>query len=152
MNESDIEVFIDAAEEFFRVISGEVPRIGETRIEITELPTRDYTGLIEVSGIADGAVWFTADETPLGEMLTTMSEDPRDQELKLDLVGELAGTVVMNVREHFGADLRVQVPRVFAPGNPPKTPDRIAYVVPLLWGNGVIDLVIALRFRDNGVE
>ncbi|MCP5352588.1 MAG: chemotaxis protein CheX [Chromatiales bacterium] len=152
MNEADIAVFIDAAEEFFRVLSGDLPIIGETRIEFAEPPTRDYTGLIQVGGIADGAVWFTADEAPLGEMLRAMHEDPRDQELKLDLIGELAGTVVMNVRERFGTDLRIEVPRVYAPGHPPPLPDRIAYVVPLLWGNGGIDLVIALNFNSDGAH
>lgn len=146
MTPEDIALFIHAAEEFFRVLTGERPEAGDARIDFATPALRDYTGVIQVSGMAEGVVCCTADDEHLSAMLETISEDPQDAELKQDLIGELAGTVVMNVREHFGSGLQVDVPRVYTPGNPPPFPEHISYTIPLQWGGAELNMVLALNF------
>lgn len=147
MTEEQLEFFIEAAEDFLRVNAHEAPETSESRIEFGEPPTRDYTGVIDVSGSASGVVYFTAGDEQLSLILTELGEDePEDEELKADLIGEFAGTVVMNVREEFGADFGVSPPRVFGPSRKPELPDHVSFVTPMQWGGGEIDMVIALDF------
>ncbi|MGB0713844.1 MAG: chemotaxis protein CheX, partial [Gammaproteobacteria bacterium] len=126
ISENDLEVFITAAERFFTVTTGDPVQCGDARIHFSLPPLLDYTGWIVVSGLASGIVCVTASRDTLGGMLESLGEHPEDDELMADLVGELAGTLVMNAREHFGEHLNVSTPQVYSTGNRPEPPGNVA--------------------------
>lgn len=149
MNEQDLEVFVTAADEFFWVLGNERPEIGESRIDFSGPPLLDYTGVIRVSGMARGEVYFTAASSPLRQMLDYLHENPDEDGLRRDLLGELVGTVVMNARERFGEGLKVEPPEVYGRNEIAGVSERISYVTPLRWGGGEIDMIIALDFEQQ---
>lgn len=149
LSESDLEVFITAAEKFFAVTAAEPVSTGEARIQLGPPELLDLTGWIEVSGVADGVVCVTADHQALGGILTALGEPEYDTELMADLIGELTGTVVMNAREHFSERLAVSTPTVFTRDRAPEFPENVSFVVPLIWQESELFLIIAIQRTET---
>lgn len=145
LSDDDLQIFIDAALEFFTVIIGRTAVADEAHIEIAQLPLQAFTGLIKVNGAAEGVVYVTATRDAIATLLRMLSEDPGEDELYGDLLGELAHTIVSNARAHFGKYLHVAVPESFSANEaPPQLPDTVAYVTQLQCASATLQLVIAL--------
>lgn len=149
LSERDLEVFITAAEKFFAVTAAEPVSTGEAKIHFSLPELHDYTGWIEVSGVASGVVCVTAQRKALGDILDALGEPDHDAELMADLIGELAGTVVMNAREHFGERLVVSTPTVFSGDRTPDLPENVSFAVPLIWHDSELLLIIAIQRSES---
>lgn len=149
LSENDLDVFITAAERFFSVTVADPVTTGEPSIQFGKAALEEYTGWIQVSGVARGVVCITAGPVALGAMLQALGESAQDSDLMADLIGELVGTVVMNAREHFGERLQVQTPRVFLAERVPELPESISFSIPLIWHGSELRLLIALEFSEE---
>jgi chemotaxis protein CheX len=142
MDDQDIQVFITGVRRYFE--SGVV--IEPPFIKDQERPLLEYTGIIEISGKAHGAVCFTANGLMLKNILAFLNESPGSQEMLRDLVGEIANTLSGNAREEFGRDFLISVP-VVATGNDSKfrlPEDSRNYVIPIIWQSEKAYLLVCL--------
>jgi chemotaxis protein CheX len=148
MDDQDIQVFITGVRRYFESLrpdSGVV--IEPPFIKDQERPLLEYTGIIEISGKAHGAVCFTANGLMLRNILAFLNESPGSQEMLRDLVGEIANTLSGNAREEFGRDFLISVP-VVATGNDSKfrlPEDSRNYVIPIIWQSEKAYLLVCLN-------
>jgi chemotaxis protein CheX len=148
MDDQDIQVFITGVRRYFESLrpdSGVV--IEPPFIKDQERPLLEYTGIIEISGKAHGAVCFTANGLMLKNILGFLNESPGSQEMLRDLVGEIANTLSGNAREEFGRDFLISVP-VVATGNDSKfrlPEDSRNYVIPIIWQSEKAYLLVCLN-------
>jgi chemotaxis protein CheX len=148
MDDQDIQVFITGVRRYFESLrpdSGVV--IEPPFIKDQERPLLEYTGIIEISGKAHGAVCFTANGLMLKNILAFLNESPGSQEMLRDLVGEIANTLSGNAREEFGRDFLISVP-VVATGNDSKfrlPEDSRNYVIPIIWQSEKAYLLVCLN-------
>ena len=147
MDDQDIEVFITGVRRYFESLKPDSGVVIEPPfIKDQERPLLEYTGIIEISGKAHGAVCFTANGLMLKNILGFLNESPGSQEMLRDLVGEIANTLSGNAREEFGRDFLISVP-VVATGNDSKfrlPEDGRNYVIPIIWQSEKAYLLVCL--------
>ena len=147
MDDQDIQVFITGVRRYFESLKpGSGVVIEPPFIKDQERPLLEYTGIIEISGKAHGAVCFTANGLMLKNILAFLNESPGSQEMLRDLVGEIANTLSGNAREEFGRDFLISVP-VVATGNDSKfrlPEDGRNYVIPIIWQSEKAYLLVCL--------
>ncbi|MBE9608563.1 chemotaxis protein CheX [Chitinilyticum piscinae] len=148
MDEHELHVFIDIVSQYFSRQTGREPEIGTPYLgEPAALPVHDLTGVIGISGVRKGCVYFTAPKDMLRNLLLQGGEmDVSDDNLS-DMAGEIANTISGNARKHFGGDFLISVPVVVA-----GCPDSIqmprtvkAYILPLRWHKHEAVLVVSLQ-------
>ncbi|WP_373973749.1 chemotaxis protein CheX [Chitinibacter sp. SCUT-21] len=148
MDEQELHSFIDIVSEYFERQTGKAPEMGSPYLgEPNALPIYNYTGVIGISGVRQGCVYFTAQRELLRNLLLHVGEiDVSDQNLS-DLVGEIANTISGNARRHFGADFLISVPVVVAgDADAIKVPRSVkAYILPLRWHKQDAVLVVSLQ-------
>ena len=136
MDDQDIQVFITGVRRYFESLKPDSGVVIEPPfIKDQERPLLEYTGIIEISGKAHGAVCFTANGLMLKNILAFLNESPGSQEMLRDLVGEIANTLSGNAREEFGRDFLISVPVVAtARDSRFRFPeDGRNYVIPIIW-------------------
>jgi chemotaxis protein CheX len=147
MDDQDIQVFITGVRRYFESLKADSGVVIEPPfIKDQERPLLEYTGIIEISGKAQGAVCFTAGGLMLKNILAFLNESPVSQEILCDLVGEIANTLSGNAREEFGRDFLISVP-VVATGNNSgfRFPeDGRNYVIPIIWQSEKAYLLVCL--------
>jgi chemotaxis protein CheX len=147
MDDQDIQVFITGVRRYFESLKPDSGVVIEPPfIKDQERPLLEYTGIIEISGKAHGAVCFTANGLMLKNILAFLNESPGSQEMLRDLVGEIANTLSGNAREEFGRDFLISVP-VVATGNDSKfrlPEDGRNYVIPIIWQSEKAYLLVCL--------
>jgi chemotaxis protein CheX len=110
MNENELKVFIDAVTHYFGHITREPALIRASYLTDGQIPYREYTGLITVSGRFRGCVYFSAPDSLVRELLIVLGEPDRGEANVLDCVGEIANTIAGNARQFFGNALEISVP------------------------------------------
>ena len=148
MNDQDIRIFITMARRYFEALEPKPTLVIEPPFLRDELgPLLEYTGIIPVSGRAQGAVCFTANGGMLETILALLKDERRDDAAKRDLVGEIANTLSGNAREEFGSDFRISVPQVIVGAR--LTADLRTgarnYAIPLNWRSETAYLLISLK-------
>jgi chemotaxis protein CheX len=148
MDEQELHVFIDIVNQYFTSQTGRAPEIGTPYLgDPSSLPIFNFTGVIGISGVRQGCVYFTAQRDLLRNVLLHVGEvDVSDQNLS-DLVGEIANTLSGNARAHFGADFMISVP-VVVTGNADAihVPRSVkAYILPMRWHKQDAVLVVSLQ-------
>jgi chemotaxis protein CheX len=147
MDDQDIQVFITGVRRYFESLKPDSGVVIEPPfIKDQERPLLEYTGIIEISGKAHGAVCFTANGLMLKNILAFLNESPGSQEMLRDLVGEIANTLSGNAREEFGRDFLISVP-VVTTGNDSKfrlPEDGRNYVIPIIWQSEKAYLLVCL--------
>ena len=147
MDDQDIQVFITGVRRYFESLKADSGVVIEPPfIKDQERPLLEYTGVIEISGKARGAVCFTANGLMLKNILRLLNESPGSQEMLCDLVGEIANTLSGNAREEFGRDFLISVP-VVATANDPSfrfPEDGRNYVIPIIWQSEKAYLLVCL--------
>lgn len=148
MNESDLQVFIDATVNYFKQASDvtatvEVPYLKS----VTETVAYQYTGIIGISGKKKGCVYFTAPSVLVKHLLMSIGETDTSRDSVCDLVGEVANTIAGNARQYFGPEFMISVP-VVVDGQPDriKLPQNTrAFIIPVVWRLYESRIVICLE-------
>jgi chemotaxis protein CheX len=147
MDDKDIQVFITGVRRYFESLKADSGVVIEPPfIKDEERPLLEYTGIIEISGKAHGAVCFTANGLMLKNILAFLNGSPGSKEILCDLVGEIANTLSGNAREEFGRDFLISVP-VVATANDSTFPfpeDGRNYVIPIIWQSERAYLLVCL--------
>lgn len=110
LNEKDIEVFIDAIQQYFQQTTREAATIKSAYLIGSVLPIHDFTGLIKVSVDYTGSIYFSAPRVMMRHLLTSMRENNQSDENLLDAVGEIVNIISGNARRHFGENMAISVP------------------------------------------
>ena len=107
----------------------------------------DYTGVIGISGVQKGVVYFTATSELLSRILDSMGEPDRCEENFVDLAGEVANTIAGNARTEFGASFHISVPFVFkgAPQSIILPKDERSFIIPVTWYGQIGEIVVYLQ-------
>jgi chemotaxis protein CheX len=130
-----LEVFVGAVMHYFDQITGlpartETPYLLESRPEVI-----DYTAVIGISGDLKGCVYYTAPRSLLDRLLHFINETDSDDELRCDMVGEVANTLSGNARRRLGRGFMISVP-VILQGHPDRIlwpANTVCFVIPILW-------------------
>lgn len=143
-----LQVFVDGIKRYFSTTTPDDPvAVGVPYLSLTQDRWHhDITGIITVTGIHQGRVYFSAPRVLLRHMLLLLGEREGDALLCSDLVGEVANTIAGNARRRFGRQFCISPPHVVE-GSPPhlSTSDQLAraFVIPLEWHRYRASLVIA---------
>ncbi len=136
MEQQDIQVLIDGTVHYFHRSLDKTAAVGTPYlIENKQRVTSDYTGVIAISGVRKGCVYFTAPSAMLRHILMTHGESQIDSDFMADVVGEVANTISGNARRVFGQEFTISVPTVFA-GEPDFSRFRFSdrsFVIPIHW-------------------
>ena len=149
LNEDELDVFVEAALEFFRISCKENAEAGEASIAIVDLPVLDYTGLINVSGLEQGFAYLTASRSAMRRLMMAIADETGDDELYADLIGEIVSIIVSNTRRHFGARLKVSVPKIYTKSVEPEHGETMGFILPLRFQGEELILVLALYPSDS---
>lgn len=137
MKVQDLQIFINGATDFFDANLGK----GEITVGAPCLQTPwdsvfyEYTGMINIFGNKVGRVYFSSPLDLLGHLLETMGEKNIDDDLIVDVVGEIANSIAGNAREYYGSGFCLSVPTVLKEGDVDfrAVKDCESYVIPLDW-------------------
>lgn len=114
MIEKRFQVFIDSVANYFSQLNDDEIVIDTPFLQENHVPVlSDYTGVIGITGNNKGLVYFTAPESLLHQILTTIKENDQGEDNLVDLVGEVANTIAGNARTEFGDEFNISVPLVF---------------------------------------
>lgn len=148
MNEDKLKVFLDGVQRYFRQLRLEdivisTPYIAENQNPIAS----DYTGIIGVSGVRKGIVYFSSPKDLLVQILKAMNEPNHSEENLIDLVGEVANTIAGNARTEFGQEFDISIPIMVkgAPDNIYLPPMERSFVIPIEWCGYRAALVVCIR-------
>jgi chemotaxis protein CheX len=144
---SDLAVFVNLMCHCFETISGSVPILGGSSIEIGLPKLCAYSGFISVSGPLNGWVSLSIPGDLADSLLNIMNEPNRSEEYRLDLAGEIASTVASNARGHFGERLLVRPALVTTDDVLPDTLQQPPLVlkIPFTWNNHKGQLLIGIN-------
>lgn len=146
MNEDDLQVFIDGIIHYFDQMSGERPIVDTPYLKDEEDVVMDFTGVIGISGRSKGAIYFTAMQELLKELIRSTGHDDFSQEMLGDMVGEVANTLSGNARKEFGANFMISVPVVIVGRAGIKMPTSIrTFVIPIIWRANKSYLIVCLE-------
>lgn len=148
MQEKHYQPFIDGAEFYFDQISKGEIAVGTPFLAENNQPlAADYTGVISISGLFEGVVYFTAPKELLARMLIMLGEQDLGEHNLADLVGEVANTISGNARKELGEEFNISVPFVIK-----GAPDEItlprksrSLIIPLTWQNRNAMIAAMLR-------
>jgi len=146
--ESEVNVFVEGVLNYFGTTVQQVAECGTPYLALGHAPEiSDYTGMIRISGMRDGLVFFTAPKSMLCVMLMRMQETDMSHDNLCDLVGEIANTLSGNARRGFGHQFNISVPAVLHGRNSPvEYPSNArAIVIPIEWRTYHARLVVCLN-------
>ena len=148
MNENDLRVFIDAVSHYFAQTTGVPGKVQTPYLkESDDAFAFEYTGIIGISGRKKGCVYFTTPPKLLTHLLLRLEEPDTSDDLKCDLVGEIANTIAGNARQYFGPEFMISVPVVIQ-GQPDriKVPEKCrCFVIPVNWQNHESAVIVGLQ-------
>lgn len=151
MEHAQLQVFIKSVVEYFNKVTGTVIDIGVPFLRDDDKKILlEYTGAIGISGRVRGAIYLTADDKFLSELIDKITPGLEKTEQHLSgMVGELANTISGNAQKTLGQDYHISVPIVFTN---PNTADKSTleiqastFVIPLRWNNHNAFLVVGLE-------
>lgn len=137
MTREELKAVVDCTTRYFSTVTPYSATIGVPFIKRKEQAFfLDYTGMIGISGSRKGGIYLTASGGMLwnlGHLI--LSEEVMEEELLMDIAGEVANTVAGNLREAFGPEFMISVPLVVR-----GVPDDLlihvqspVYIIPILW-------------------
>jgi chemotaxis protein CheX len=151
MSETLSNVFINSVLQYFDTSVQQRAECGTPYMAIGRTPeVADYTGIIRVSGVCNGVVYFTAPKAMLCVMLMRMQETDLGHENLSDLVGEIANTLSGSARKYFGHQFNISVPSVLhGRDTPVEYPDNTRpIVIPIAWRNHHARLVVCVDWKE----
>lgn len=148
MNETEIKVFINGVRKYFATNTQHEASVRTPYLtSAQDIPGNDFTGIIGISGQRKGCIYITAPRILLHHLLLSMGERDVDEQLLIDIAGELTNTISGNAREVFGSGFMISVPVVIKgkPENIQLAQQHRAFIVPFKWQNYSADLVVSLE-------
>ena len=148
MKEQKLQIFLNIVTNYFNQFGGEDLVVDTPYLLENQQPkVHDYTGVIGISGVQKGVVYFSATREILSRILDSMGEPDKSEDNFVDLAGEVANTIAGNARNEFGASFHISVPFVFK-GSPqsiilPK--DERSFIIPVTWYSQVGEIVVCLQ-------
>lgn len=148
MKEKKLQVFVDIVKNYFHQFGGEELIVDTPYLLENSHPrVYDYTGVIGISGVNKGVVYFTTTGALLKRIMDEIGEEDQSEDNYVDLVGEVANTISGNARTEFGSEFHISVPLVFQ-GSPksvilPKK--ERSFIIPIIWHDEVGEIVICLQ-------
>lgn len=148
MKEQKLQIFLDIITRYFQQFGGEELLVDTPYLLENEQPkVHDYTGLIGISGVQKGVVYFSSTTKLLDSILDSMGESDKSESNMVDLAGEVANTIAGNARTEFGSTFHISVPFVFK-GSPqsiilPK--NERSFIIPVTWKSEVGEIVVCLQ-------
>ena len=150
MEQSQLEIFIKGVINYFQKLTGESVEIGVPYLMSDEENVlMGYTGMIGISGKVKGAIYITAHEEFLMELLKKIRPGSDISEKRLsDLAGELTNTIAGNAQKVLGKDFHISVPLVLTTHENDrilqiKTPTT--FILPFRWLAHHASLVVGLE-------
>ena len=148
MKEKKLQIFLDIIANYFNQFGSEEIVIDTPYLlENKQLKVYDYTGVIGISGVQKGVVYFSASRELLSCTLDKMGETDKSEENFIDLAGEVANTIAGNARNQFGATFHISVPFVFK-GTPQSVVlpnNERSFIIPITWMSQVGEIVVCLQ-------
>ncbi|OLF37096.1 MULTISPECIES: chemotaxis protein CheX [unclassified Psychrobacter] len=148
MKEQKLQIFLSIISNYFNQFGGS-ELIADTPylLENKQPKVHDYTGVIGISGVQKGVVYFSATRELLSSLLSSMGETENSEEIYMDLAGEVANTIAGNARNEFGAEFHISVPFVFkgAPQSIVLPSDERSFIIPITWLSQVGEIVVCLQ-------
>lgn len=151
LHERDIYYFLDVTLVYLNKITGNEISLRDPTIEFQTLVFSAYTGLIHLSGSAEGFVYVTASQSFLQQLYTTRHSYARMAEENCrDVMQDITAAVAHNVQKRFGPALHVSEPRIFStvPDDPIEMPPAV-FVQPISWRNEIAYLVLGLTSPES---
>jgi hypothetical protein len=146
LHERDIYYFIDVTVAYLNKVTGNEIILREPTIEFQSLVFSAYTGLLHLTGGAEGFVYITASQELLQHLYTSRHSHGRfTEENCRDVMNDIATTIAHNVHKRFGPALHVSEPRIFStvPDDPIEMPPAV-FVQPFSWRNELAYFVLGL--------
>lgn len=147
MTEAELRIFVGIVQRYFEQQTGRPAEVGTPFLgDPGALPVFDFTGVIGISGVRKGCVYFTAPTALLGQLLLHGGESNLSPEYLADLAGEIGNTMSGNARREFGHEFLISVPVVVKGRDQTiALPKGIrAYVIPLRWHKLDAALVVSV--------
>ncbi|SNT69007.1 chemotaxis protein CheX [Psychrobacter sp. LV10R520-6] len=148
MKEQKLQIFLNIITNYFNQFGNEELIVDTPYLLENKQPkVHDYTGVIGISGVQKGVVYFSATRELLARILDSMGETDKSEDNFVDLAGEVANTIAGNARKEFGPEFHISVPLVFK-GSPqsiilPK--DERSFIIPVMWKSQVGEIVFCLQ-------
>ncbi len=147
MTEAELRVFVAIVKNYFEqqtAIGADIytPYLADPGA----LPIFDYTGVIGISGVRQGCVYFTAPADLLRRILSRSGETDLSARNLADLAGEIGNTISGNARRQFGHEFLISVPVVVkGQAQTLSLPKGVkAYVIPFCWQRLDAALVVSV--------
>ncbi|MGC8769934.1 MAG: chemotaxis protein CheX [Brevinematia bacterium] len=150
MNPKEISYFLSVINDYFTTVSKAKPETGVPFLkEEHSSIIQDMTGIIGISGLKKGAVYFTASKEMLLDLYKEIfgSNENPDTFTLADLVGEISNTISGNLRDFYGEHFLISVPIVCI-GKETEIRIKIpipVFVIPIKWKNHTSYLVAGLE-------
>ncbi len=151
---AQIDIFIDGLTRYFTHLDIEVGGVpGALEIDApyllksSQTMGQEYTGMISVSGENTGTIFITAGSALLKRILLSYGEQELNNEnLKRDLIGEVANTLAGNARKYLGAGFHISTPKVLQGPLQAKRLqlDSRCFVLPFRWRSSKAELIVSL--------
>jgi chemotaxis protein CheX len=135
LNEEELKLFVDSVRRYFKVTTGDDPKITSAYLATGEVEGFDFNGIVSFNGDYHGHVMVSMPGQLLREVLLLQGETDLSQGNLLDAVGEIANTLAGNARKVLGAGLGISVPSKLmgSTGVRSKVRER-PYAITLRWG------------------
>ena len=148
MKEQKLQIFVSIITNYFKQFGDEELIVDTPYLLENQQPkVHDYTGVIGISGVQKGVVYFSATSELLHSILDSMGETDKSEDNLVDLVGEVANTIAGNARNEFGPEFHISVPFV-CKGSPqsiilPK--NGRSFIIPVSWRAQIGEIVVCLQ-------
>ena len=148
MKEQKLQIFLNIISNYFDQF-GREEIVADTPylLENKQPKVHDYTGVIGISGVQKGVVYFSATRGLLSSILDSMGETDKSEEMYVDLAGEVANTIAGNARTEFGAEFHISVPIMFkgSPQGIVLPSDERSFIIPITWLSQLGEIVVCLQ-------
>lgn len=136
LTEEELKLFVDSVRRYFKVSTGQEPKITSAFLATGEVPAHEYNGIVSFTGSYNGQVMVSMPAQLLRELLVLQGEKDLGDAHLLDAVGEIANTLAGNARHHYGPSLGISVPvkLLGSAGVTARVRER-PYAITLRWGH-----------------
>lgn len=148
MNDEGIKLFVEGSSHYFETVTKKAATIGAPfLIKDINQYLSDYTGIIGISGIYKGSVFFSAPKNMLVQILSSMGILSTQEDKLMDIVGEVSNTIAGNTRREFGDQFMLSTPIVLKGRSDDVKVSKVEkiYVIPIIWRQHQANLIINIE-------
>jgi chemotaxis protein CheX len=144
MEKKDLKIFSDGISNYFNQFADKEVEISEPSPINDKFTFYDFSAVIGITGIVKGGIYVTAPTAMIDDVIQAMGMGTPDDNLRRDMIGEVANNISGNAGEKIGADFKISVPMIVTGKDhniqlPLKTP---AFSVTCVWKGHKFQLVV----------